>query len=286
MLQRIGVVAKIHAPGIQEILQTLSHWLTARGIEVFFDQRTGRLLEQAEHVHPKIELPTLVDLLLVLGGDGTLLSVARLIGAHDVPIMGVNAGSLGFLTEVTLAEMYQVLEQVIQGQFLISQRLLLKAEVSREDEHIAEYSALNDVVITKSALARIIDLQVCIDNHDVMTCKADGLIVATPTGSTAYNLAAGGPILHPNLHALLMTPICPHTLTNRPIVLSDDVKIQVTLKSENEDVFLTLDGQVGFALRYQDTVRIATAQHPVRLVCPPHRSYFDVLRAKLKWGER
>lgn len=286
MMKRVGVIAKIHAPGMQGILNDVQHWLAARGIEVFFDQRTGHLLEHAENIYPKIELPSIVDLLLVLGGDGTLLSVARLIGDHNVPILGVNLGSLGFLTEVTLEEMYSTLEDVLRHEFVITQRLLLKAHVSREEEHIAEYSALNDVVITKSALARIIDLYICIDGQYVMSCKADGLIVATPTGSTAYNLAAGGPIMHPGLHALLMTPICPHTLTNRPIVLPDDVVMTVTLKSENEDVFLTLDGQVGFALRHQDTVRIEKARHTIQLICPPKRSYFEVLRTKLKWGER
>lgn len=285
-MKRVGIIAKVHTPNIQAILRELHQWLTERGIEVLFDQRTGRILENVEDISPKIKIPTLVDLIIVLGGDGTLLSVARLIGDSEVPILGINLGSLGFLTEVTLDEMYLSLEQIFRHEFSVTQRLLLNACVSREEEHIAEYSALNDVVITKSALARIVDLQICINGQDVTTYKADGLIIGTPTGSTAYNLAAGGPIVHPCMQALIMTPICPHTLTNRPVVLPDDSVIRITLKSENEDVFLTLDGQVGFALRYQDTVQVEKAHHMIRLIQPPKRSYFEILRTKLKWGER
>jgi NAD+ kinase len=227
-----------------------------------------------------------VDLIIVLGGDGTLLSAARLIGDNDVPILGVNLGSLGFLTEITLDEMYISLEQILQNKFTTTRRLLLTAHVCREEERLTEYSALNDVVITKSALARVIDLQACINGQYVTTYKADGLIVATPTGSTAYNLAAGGPIIHPDMHALIMTPICPHTLTNRPTVIPGTSEISITLKAENEDVFLTLDGQVGFALRYQDVVWIKKADHMIQLIRPPERNYFEILRTKLKWGER
>ena len=285
-MERIGVVAKLHTPGIQNIVQELAQWLQERGLQVFFDQRTGEFLEHPREIHPKTRLPSLVDVIIVLGGDGTLLSVARLIGEYDVPILGVNLGSLGFLTEVTLQEMYLSLEQVLNQEFTVTERLLLKAYVSRDEEHIAEYCALNDVVMTKSALARIIDLQIEINGQYVTMCKADGLIIATPTGSTAYNLAAGGPIVHPDMPALIMTPICPHTLTNRPVVLPGDDMLTITLKSENEDVFLTLDGQVGFALRYQDTVRVEKAASTIRLIRPPKRNYFEVLRTKLKWGER
>jgi len=285
-MERVGIIAKIHTPGIREILKELYQWLTERRIQVFFDQRTGKLLDNPKEVHSKAKIPSLVELIIVLGGDGTLLSVARLVENENVPILGINLGSLGFLTEVTLEEMYISLEQIQHNEFETTQRLLLKAHVSREEEHIAEYSCLNDVVITKTALARIIDLQASINGQYVTTYKADGLIIGTPTGSTAYNLAAGGPIVHPDMHALIMTPICPHTLTNRPIAIPDTSIISITLKSENEDVFLTLDGQVGFALRYQDTVRIEKAAHMISLICPSKRSYFEILRTKLKWGER
>lgn len=285
-MERVGIVAKVHAPGLREILKELCQWLSERQVQVFFDRKTSELIDQPVEVHPKVKIPSLVDLIIVLGGDGTLLSIARLVGKNDVPILGVNLGSLGFLTEITLDEMYLSLEQVHQNQFSTSERILITACVCREEEHIAEYIALNDVVINKSALARIIDLETYIDGEYVTTYKADGLIIGTPTGSTAYNLAAGGPIIHPDMQALIMNPICPHTLTNRPTVIPDTSKITVTLKSRNKDVFLTLDGQVGFTLRYQDVVRLKKADYPIRLIRPLERNYFEVLRTKLKWGER
>lgn len=285
-MERVGVIAKVHTPGIRDILKELCQWLAERQIQVFVDQATGELIEQPLEVHSKAKIPSLVDCILVLGGDGTLLSIARLIAGRDVPILGVNLGSLGFLTEITLEEMYLALEQVYCQEYTTSQRLLLTASVSREGEHIAQYCALNDVVLTKSTLARMIYLDTYIDGHYVTTYKADGLIVGTPTGSTAYNLAAGGPIIHPDMQALVMTPICPHTLTNRPTVIPDTAQIEIILKSENEDVFLTLDGQVGFALRYKDVVRLRKAENMIRLIRPPERNYFEILRTKLKWGER
>ena len=285
-MERVGVIAKIHTTGIREILKGLYQWLTERHVQVFFDQKTGSLLDEPKEIHSRAQIPSLVDLIIVLGGDGTLLSVARLIGGEDVPILGINLGSLGFLTEVALDEMYTCLEKVCRNEFTTTQRLLLQAEVRREEELIAEYRTVNDVVITKSALARIIDLRTCINDQYVTTYKADGLIIGTPTGSTAYNLAAGGPIIHPDMQALIMTPICPHTLTNRPIVIPDTSVVTITLNSENEDVFLTLDGQVGLAIRYQDTVFVKKANHMISLIRSPQRNYFEVLRTKLKWGER
>ncbi len=285
-MERVGIIAKVHTPGIREILKELNQWLSERQVQIFFDRGTGQLVDQPLEVHPKAKIPSLVDLIIVLGGDGTLLSVARIVGEKEVPILGVNLGSLGFLTEVTLDEMYTSLEHVYEGEFMTSQRILIVAHVSREGERIAAYSALNDVVINKSALARVIDLETCIDRQYMTTYKADGLIVGTPTGSTAYNLSAGGPIIHPDMHALILTPICPHTLTNRPTVIPDTSDISITLKSENEDVFLTLDGQVGFTLRYLDVVHLGKAAHMIRLIRPPEKNYFEVLRTKLKWGER
>ncbi len=285
-MDRVGIIVKTHTSGISEILQELYQWLSERRVHVFFDKRTGALVDRPAEIHAKSKIPSLVELIVVLGGDGTLLSAARLIGEHNVPILGVNLGSLGFLTEITLEEMYESLKHVLRNEFSTMPRLLLTASLCREEERLTEYSALNDVVINKSALARIIDLHTCINGQSVTTYKADGLIVATPTGSTAYNLAAGGPIVHPDMRALIMTPICPHTLTNRPIVVPDDSEIRIVLGSKNEDVFLTLDGQVGLALRYRDEVRIRKAEHMIRLVRPAERNYFEVLRTKLKWGER
>ncbi|PID58017.1 NAD(+) kinase [candidate division KSB3 bacterium] len=285
-MNRVGIIAKRHTSGISEILQKLHKWLSDRRIEILFDKRTGTLLDFPVTIQPKSKIPSLVDLIIVLGGDGTLLSAARVIGTHDVPILGVNLGSLGFLTEITLNEMYDSLEHVLRNEYSTMPRLLLTASLSREEELLAEYWALNDVVMNKSALARIIDLHTSINGQGVTTYKADGLIVATPTGSTAYNLSAGGPIIHPDMHALIMTPICPHTLTNRPIVVPDDSEIRIVLESKNEDVFLTLDGQVGLTLRYRDEIRIRKADTIIRLVSSMKRNYFEVLRTKLKWGER
>jgi len=231
-------------------------------------------------------LPSQVDLLIVLGGDGTLLSVARLVGARRVPILGVNLGALGFLTEIPLEDLYRTMEEVLSGEYQFSERMMLTAHVLRQGEGIAEYSVLNDAVINKGALARIIEMETYIDSEYVTTYRADGLIISTPTGSTAYSMAAGGPIIFPSLQALVLTPICPHTLTNRPLVIPNWVKIEVILISEREDVYLTLDGQVGIALRYRDAVEVRSAEHSIRLIRSSHRSYYEVLRTKLKWGER
>lgn len=285
-MERIGIIAKVHAPGLANILKDLCEWLSARNLHIVLDRALDELIDRPFDTHSKVKIPSLVDLIIVLGGDGTLLSVARLVGENAVPILGVNLGSLGFLTEITLGEMYPSLEQVLSRQFTTSERMLLTARVCREEEHIAAYLALNDAVINKSAMARIIDLETFINGEYVTTYKSDGLIVGTPTGSTGYNLAAGGPIIHPEMQALIMTPICPHTLTNRPSVIPDTSHILITLKSKNEDVFLTLDGQVGFTLRHDDVIHLRKADYPIRLIRPLQRNYFEVLRTKLKWGER
>jgi NAD+ kinase len=213
------------------------------------------------------------------------LSMARLVGDLGVPILGVNLGSLGFLTATTLEEMFPALESVFAGDIELEERTLLTARVIRRGERLAPYVALNDVVITKSAMSRIINLSVSVEGRFATAYRADGLIISTPTGSTAYSLSAGGPILFPTLAAVVLTPICSHTLTNRPIVLAANQRIDVTLLTD-QDVALTLDGQVGFALREHDTVEVGPAGAPIRLVRFPQKDFFSVLRAKLKWGER
>ena len=234
----------------------------------------------------KDRIPAGVDLIAVLGGDGTLLSVARLVGCHRVPILGINLGGLGFLTEVTLDEFYPTLDQVLAGKVAYDERIMLAATVLRGGEEVFHQAVLNDVVVNKGALAKIIDLQARIDGHEVANFKADGLIVSTPTGSTAYNLAAGGPIVHPSVGAILLTPICPHTLTNRPVVVGDGSLVEILLVSEKTEVHLTLDGQVGFSLQGGDRIRVQKAACTIRLVTVPGKNYFDVLRDKLKWTER
>jgi NAD+ kinase len=226
------------------------------------------------------------DLIIVLGGDGTLLSVARQVREHNVPILGVNLGSLGFLTEVSLEELPEILPRIVSGNYRVSTRTMLDVTVQREGEEIFALSLLNDAVITKDALARIIDIETYVDDQYLTTVRGDGLIVSTPTGSTGYSLAAGGPILHPSLEHVVLTPICPHMLTNRPIILPKEALIRARLNSTDERVILTLDGQVGFPLEYRDEVTVAKSPFAVNLVRSDTREYFEVLRTKLKWGER
>jgi NAD+ kinase len=225
-------------------------------------------------------------MIIVLGGDGTLLSVARLVRDYEIPILGVNLGGLGFLTEIPLEELYRVLERVVQGDFITDERVVLSAAVIRRGERMAEFTVLNDAVVNKGALARIIDLETTINGEYLTTFKSDGLIISTPTGSTAYNLSAGGPIVYPSLHCIIITPICPHTLTNRPIMIPDDVEIRATLKTKQQEVILTLDGQQGFILEFEDVVEVRKAEGRILLIKSPYRHYFELLREKLKWGGR
>jgi NAD+ kinase len=223
---------------------------------------------------------------VVLGGDGTLIAAARLVGDLEVPILGVNLGSLGFLTEITLDELYPSVERCLRGDFEVSLRMMLLASVERGGEVVESHRVLNDVVINKGALARIVDMETSVNGRYLTTFKADGLIVSTPTGSTGYSLSANGPILHPYLECISITPICPHTLTNRPLVMAGDACIAITLESMDEAVFLTLDGQVGVKLICGDVVQIRKSAHATRLVQSRSKDYFEVLRTKLKWGAR
>jgi NAD+ kinase len=231
-------------------------------------------------------LPEKVDLIVVLGGDGTLLSVARLVDGLGVPILGVNLGGLGFLTATTLEALFPTLEAVLRGEYSAEERLVLAAELVRGDTLLAEHLALNDVVVAKGALGRLIDLDVRADGEPMTAYRADGLIIATPTGSTAYNLSAAGPILFPTMDAVVLTPICSHTLTNRPIVLPASVRLEVTLQTATPDVVLSVDGQAGPPVGEGDVVRVRQASARIRLIRDPRKSYFEVLRTKLKWGER
>jgi NAD+ kinase len=266
-------------------------WLKARGIDAIFESATAALMPSADghRIAEKLALVEMVDMVVVLGGDGTLLSMADCIAAagKSIPILGVNFGSLGFLTEVTLPELYTSLETVLAGNARIEERMMLASTVKRPGDTLTAYVALNDVVVTKTARSRMIDLSVSVGEEFLTRVKADGLIVATPTGSTAYNLAAGGPIVEPTVDALLLTPIAPHTLTNRPIVIpaSATVRVQPHMDSRDE-VFITFDGQAGFQLKDGDEISIRRAERSLRLIHPSTRSYFEVLRQKLKWGER
>jgi NAD+ kinase len=283
-MKKIGVISKTGYPEPLKILKLLLPWLHKKGCEVYVDYETAYALQIEGY--QRSQIPSMVDFVIVLGGDGTMLSVARLIGEKGLPILGVNIGGLGFLTAVQKDDIYEVLEKVVSGQCPVEGRMMLTACVLRHSECIAEYLVINDVVVNKGALARIIDLETYIDNEYIATFKADGLIVSTPTGSTAYALSAGGPIVYPTLNCIILAPICPHTLTNRPIVLSDDVHVDIVLKSMNEDVFLTVDGQVGFSLRKNDIVQVRKSAFKAQFFIPCERDYFKILRTKLKWGER
>jgi NAD+ kinase len=284
-------VAKWHLREAAPHLVEISAWLEARGVDAVFETATAALmpLSASRRVADKQALVAEVGMVLVLGGDGTLLSMADCIGEAelDIPILGVNFGSLGFLTEVTLPELYPSLEAALAGDAPVEARLMLRSTALREGSTFRSHIALNDVVITKAARARMIDLSVSVGDEFVTRVKADGLIVATPTGSTAYSLAAGGPIVQPNVDAIILTPIAPHTLTNRPIVIpaSSPVRVQ-PLMDDRDEVFVTFDGQAGFQLRAGDEIRVCRADAPLRLIRPSTRSYFEVLRQKLKWGER
>ena len=285
-MKRVGIVAKPDAPRAPEVVTRVVDWLTERHIDVVLEKETAGIVPavRAQAAH-KAELPGLADLLVVLGGDGTLLSVARAVGDLGVPIMGINLGGLGFMTATTLDEMLPSLEAALAGRMVVEDRLMLVARVVRNGAVVCEHMALNDMVITKSAMARIISLAVSVEGQYATAYRADGLIISTPTGSTAYCLSAGGPIVFPTMDAVVLTPICSHTLTNRLIVLPADKRIDVRLLTD-QDVMLTADGQVGFALRQWDTIEVRRASPRIRLLRFPQKHFFSVLRTKLKWGER
>jgi NAD+ kinase len=285
-MKKIAVIAKVHDPRCRGVAEELTKWLQERGLTPLVEAHLARHLHIGCEGTEGADIPDQAELVVVLGGDGTLISGARLVGDREVPILGVNLGSLGFLTEITLNELYPALESCLNGDYSVSERMMLRASIVRDGEEIAEHRVLNDAVINKGALARIIDLETTVNGSYLTTFKADGLIISTPTGSTGYTLSANGPIVHPELECLVITPICPHTLTNRPIVVASDVQITVELKSVDEDVLLTLDGQVGVELKNGDVIRIAKAEQRTRLVRSRSKDYFEVLRTKLKWGER
>ena len=285
-MTRVGLVAKPDAAEAQRVVRQLVEWLAARGVTAVLEKETAGLVPAAAVASAlKSDLPGQVDALIVLGGDGTLLSMARAVGDLGVPILGVNLGGLGFLTATTLDEMLPALEALLAGGMAVEERMMLGARVLRGVQTVGEHVALNDVVITKSAMSRIIDLAISVDGRHATSYRADGLIISTPTGSTAYNLSAGGPILFPTMDAVVLTPIAPHTLSNRPIVLPGAQRVDVTLLVDQE-VMLTMDGQVGVRLRQGDVVQVEKAHARIRLLRFAQKDFFSVLRTKLKWGER
>ena len=289
-IRRVGLVVKPKLDGGSRVLRDLVAWLVAREIVPVLDESSAALEGTAAHRTVTAEaLPTEVDLIVVLGGDGTLLATARRIAfaGVDVPVLAVNFGSLGFLTETTLPELYRALERVIAGTAGVETRMLLHMRILRGGAVRHETPALNDVVVNRGPMSRMIDLSVHVGDLFVARFKADGLIIATATGSTAYNLSAGGPIVHPQVDAIVLTPIAPHTLTNRPVVIPATAALAIQpIIAGGEDIFVTADGQAGFPLSSADTVTVTRAERVLRLVRSTERSYFGVLRQKLKWAER
>ncbi|MBI4525854.1 MAG: NAD(+)/NADH kinase [Deltaproteobacteria bacterium] len=283
MIRVVGLVAKYEEPKATEMIAWLVPWLKEKGKQVLVERGTPRAGGKSSS---KEEMARRADLIVVLGGDGTLLSMARLVERPQVPILGVNLGGLGFITEVGIDELESVLARVLSGNFSVERRMTLEILVHTGKGRPKSFRVLNDGVITKGARSRIIDLETYVGNEYLCTYRADGLIISTPTGSTAYSLAAGGPILHPSLGAIVLSPICPHTLTNRPIVVSSKSMIRVTLRSAGDTVILSPDGQQGILLNNGDIVEAREYRVPVSLVKAPSRGYFEVLRTKLKWGER
>ncbi len=282
-MKNIGIIAK-DIPKAREAARKLAKWLSARGKKALIDSATAGALRMEGCNAANI--PRRSDMVIVLGGDGTLLSAVRFVAESrkNVPIFGVNLGSLGFMAEVTLNELYANLEKAMAGKLEAEERMMLDAQVIRRGKLVSAYSVLNDAVINKGALARMMQLEVTVNGSHLTTVKADGLILSTPTGSTAYSLSAGGPIVEPTIHCFVLTPICPHTLSNRPIVLPDTVTVTARLVSPSEDVALTLDGQIGCPLLQYDTVQVRKGKSRIRLIKHPAKDYYEILRTKLGWG--
>ncbi len=284
-MKNIGLFCKPRPSVAPQIVNDLVQWLRERNCKLYMDQNTADLTGEPATC-PQEEIPNLSELVIVLGGDGTLLNVARIAHSHGVPILGVNLGNLGFLTETTLENLYQTLQSTLNGECEIEHRMLLNASLWRDGTKIQNFNVLNDIVINKGALARIVNLAVLVNDQPMTSYRADGLIIATPTGSTAYSLSAGGPIIHPSMQALVLSPICPFALTNRPIVIPDTsrIKVQLAKRHEDEDVRITLDGQMGCNMKSGDILEAEKAQVSVKLVQAPGKNYYQTLRTKLHWG--
>ncbi len=282
---KIGIIAKANIPEPLKITKKLTAWLKQREVEVFVEKELGEQIGYTNSVDAA-DIPELVDVILVFGGDGTFLGMARLACKHGTPILGINLGGLGFLTEVTVEELYPMMERIIQGNFEVEERQMLLTTIHRDKDTLGTYEVLNDVVINKGAVARIIDLAIYIDDSHVTTYKADGIILSTPTGSTAYSLSAGGPIVHPTIPVTIITPICPHTLTNRPLVVSSHMKVEIKVTTQEPDTYLTLDGQIGIRLNTGDIIEVQRTDTSVKLIKSPFRDFFTILKTKLMWGER
>ncbi|HYA97048.1 MAG TPA: NAD(+)/NADH kinase [Methylomirabilota bacterium] len=285
VLRTIVIVSRPRREDLVGVLPPLRKWLAERNVRVLCDPETSSCVDAPESKRTREQLANESDLLLVLGGDGTLLAAARLAAPLGVPILPINLGGLGFLTSFTRDELYPALEETLAGRHAASERVMLHVEHHRAGASHDMHLALNDAVINKGALARMIELELLIDGTFVCRYRADGLIVSTPTGSTAYSLSAGGPIVHPSVEAFVLTPICPHTLSDRPIVVQNSARIEVRLLKKSEAVYLTMDGQTGIQMEKSDHVVLYCAERRLKLIQPPRKDYFAILRDRLKWGE-
>jgi NAD+ kinase len=283
-MKRIGFICKAGRHEPVELLRELLPWLEARKCRVVLENEVASAI--GLEGFPVEEIPDRIDIMVVLGGDGTMLGAARLIAGRNIPILGVNLGGLGFITEVNKGDILGAFEQVLAGTCQIQERIMLDAVLLRKASEACRYTVLNDIVINKGALAQLIEMEVFVQDDYVTTYRADGLIISTPTGSTAYSLAAGGPILYPTLECIIITPICPHMLTNRPLVLPDESTIRIVLKTDSARVYLAVDGQIGRPLQQGDVVEIRKSVYTTKIYSPEGHDYFDLLRTKLKWGER
>jgi NAD+ kinase len=282
-IKKIGVFCKPKAPSASEILGKLIAWLRQKKYHIFLDTSTAAIINETSS-HKKREISEQSDLIIVLGGDGTLLGVARSVHPYNIPILAVNLGSLGFLAEISIGELYPTLNNILAGKFEIENRMLLNACVWRNGSKVENHNVLNDIVINKSVVARVINLQVLVNGQYMTSYRADGLIIATPTGSTAYSLSAGGPIIHPSMHTLVLSPICPLMLTNRSILIPDQSVIQVELAGQYDDVRITLDGQEGYDMKAEDILEIKKTKTTLQLIRGPNKNYYQILRDKLHWG--
>ena len=283
--KRIGIISRPRRSNIAEVVPPLLRWLEQRGLQSVYDIETATVLKGGAVGKTRHKVAQESDLLLVLGGDGTILAASREAAHHDIPVLPINMGSLGFLTSFTVEELYPALESTLAGQAKIEERVLLDVERTHHGELLTQQRVLNDAVVHKGTLARMIEVELFINGAFVCRYRADGLIVASPTGSTAYSLSAGGPIVQPGVASILVTPICPHTLSDRPVVIQDNSVIELILAQSSDSVFLTLDGQTGVPMQLGDRVRIVRSKERLKLIQPPNKTYFEILRNKLKWGE-
>jgi NAD+ kinase len=283
-MKNIGLLVKPGFTNAKALLQELVPWLRGRDKTPLLDPACAAVVAEKQS-YPKHEIAAQADLLVVLGGDGTMLAGARLMETRSAPILGVNIGGLGFLTEITPEEIFSALEKIFQEDYSVEQRLMLRSWITRHGQQVGSATVLNDVVVSKGTLTRMVQMEIRIDGQFVTGLRGDGLIISTPTGSTAYSLSAGGPILNPSVHALILTPICPHTLTNRPIVIPHNALVEVLVTSREEGAMATFDGQVGIALRHDDLIEARASEHFARFIRFPDRTFYEVLRKKLKWGE-